>query len=272
MNLSQQNNDLAETMTKIRDNMSSIKNKILVMSGKGGVGKSTVAVNLATALAYNGYRTGLMDVDLHGPSVVKMVGLVNQPGTEGDRIVPPEAMPNLRVISLASFVDSNAPVIWRGPMKTSAIYQFLGDVAWGELDFLIIDAPPGTGDEPLTVLQTLPDIRPLMVTTPQQMASIDVVRALSFVKAMNKKTLGIVENMSYMKCPNCGEEIKLFGEGGGQKLAKEFEIPLLGNLPFDPQVVLNSDNGKTIMTSMRDTCLEKAYMELTAKVLAEMEA
>lgn len=267
-----QQNNLAETMVKIKNSMSTVKNKILVMSGKGGVGKSTVAVNIATALAYNGYKTGLMDVDLHGPSVVKMVGLVKQPDMIGEQIVPPESLPNLKVISLASFVDDNAPVIWRGPMKTSAIYQFLGDVAWGELDFLIIDAPPGTGDEPLTVIQTLPDVRPLMVTTPQQVASIDVIRALAFVKAMNKKTLGIVENMSYMICPKCGEELKIFGEGGGMKLSKEFDLPLLAELPFDPRVVSNSDEGKPIITSLRDSELEKAYMGLVARILEELEA
>lgn len=267
-----QDNKLAETMVKIKNSMSTVKNKILVMSGKGGVGKSTVAVNLATALAYNGYKTGLMDVDLHGPSVVKMIGLSKQPEMIDEHIIPPETLPNLKVISLASFVDSNAPVIWRGPMKTSAIYQFLGDVAWGELDFLIIDAPPGTGDEPLTVIQTLPDVRPLMVTTPQQVASIDVVRALGFVKAMNKKTLGIVENMSYMNCPKCGEVLRIFGEGGGKKLSEEFDLPLLAELPFDPRVVANSDEGKPIIISLRETDLEKAYMKLVERILKELEA
>ncbi|AKI97126.1 Mrp/NBP35 family ATP-binding protein [Kosmotoga pacifica] len=264
-------NNLAETMKKIRSNMSDIKHKILVMSGKGGVGKSTVATNLATALADEGYKTGILDIDLHGPNIVKMLGLKKKPVMVEEQIIPPEVFPNLKVISMASFLEEDRPVIWRGPLKTSAIYQFLGDVAWGELDFLIIDAPPGTGDESLTIMQTLPDVRPLMVTTPQEVAALDVKRALTFAKSLNKKTLGIVENMSYLKCPKCGEEIKLFGEGAGERLSRESSVPLLAKIPFDPQVVSNADSGKTIITHMRNSELEQAYRALVKNIINVLE-
>lgn len=269
--MSQNPNNLAETLKKIRDNISGIKHKILVMSGKGGVGKSTVAVNLAAALADEGYKTGILDIDLHGPNIAKMLGLKEKPTVVEEQIFPPEVLPNLKVISMASFLEDDRPIIWRGPLKTSAIYQFLGDVAWGELDFLVIDAPPGTGDESLTILQTIPDVKPLMVTTPQEIAALDVKRALSFAKALNKKILGVVENMSYLKCPKCGEEIKLFGEGAGEKLSEDFSVPLLGKLPFDPQVVSNADNGKPIVTHMRNTELESAYRELVKNTLKFLE-
>lgn len=263
--------NLAETMKKVRENMSHIRHKILVMSGKGGVGKSTVAVNLAMALADEGFKTGLIDIDLHGPNVAKMVGLNKKPVVVEDQIVPMELLPNLKVVSLASFVEEDTPVIWRGPMKTSAIYQFLGDVAWGELDFLVIDAPPGTGDEPLTILQTVPDVRPVVVTTPQEVSALDVGRALRFVESMKKKLLGIVENMSYMICPHCGEKIELFGKGGGERLSKDFSVPLLGQIPFDPRVVSNSDKGATIVGHMRGSEVEKAFRELVKRVVEEME-
>ncbi|RLL87136.1 Mrp/NBP35 family ATP-binding protein [Mesotoga sp.] len=263
--------EMAEAMEKIRNNVKSIKHKILVMSGKGGVGKSTVAVNLALALADEGFRTGLMDIDLHGPNVARMVGLKKQPEVIENQIFPPEVLPNLKVISISSFVEDDAPVVWRGPMKTTAIYQFLGDVAWGELDFLIIDSPPGTGDEPLTALQTLSDIMALVVTTPQAVAVQDVKRAINLVKTMHRTPLGIVENMSYMKCPNCGEVIKLFGEGGGKDLENLFDIPLLGSLPFDPALVGFSDIGKSIVTHMRGSELEAAYRETVKEIVQRVK-
>ena len=259
--------EMAERMESIRENVKSIKNKILVMSGKGGVGKSTVAVNLALALADEGFKTGLMDIDLHGPNVARMVGLKKQPEVVEGQIFPPEVLPNLKVISISSFVEEDTPVIWRGPMKTTAIYQFLGDVAWGELDFLVIDSPPGTGDEPLTVLQTLPDIMALIVTTPQAVAVQDVKRAINLVETMHRNPLGIVENMSYMRCPHCGEITKLFGEGGGKNLETLFSIPLLGSLPFDPTLVGFSDNGKSVVTHMRGSELEVAYRSTVKEIV-----
>jgi len=259
--------EMAQTMMKIRDNTKTIKNKILVMSGKGGVGKSTVAVNLALALADEGFKTGLMDVDLHGPNVSRMVGLKKTPEVIEEQIFPPEVLPNLKVMSISSFIEEEAPVVWRGPMKTTAIYQFLGDVAWGELDFLVIDSPPGTGDEPLTILQTLPDVSALIVTTPQEVAIQDVKRAINLVKTMHRKALGLVENMSYMKCPGCGERINLFGQGGGERLSKSHSIPLLANLPFDPRLVGMADSGQGITTHLRGSELEEAYRNMVKSVL-----
>ncbi|WP_334103077.1 Mrp/NBP35 family ATP-binding protein [Mesotoga prima] len=263
--------EMAERMETIRDNVKSIKNKILVMSGKGGVGKTTVAVNLALALADEGFKTGLMDIDLHGPNVARMVGLKKQPEVVEGQIFPPEALPNLKVISISSFVEEDAPVIWRGPMKTTAIYQFLGDVMWGELDFLVIDSPPGTGDEPLTVLQTLTDLVAVVVTTPQAVAVQDVKRAINLVKTMHRDILGIVENMSYLRCPHCGEVIRLFGEGGGKDLENLFNIPLIGSLPFDPALVDFSDTGKSIVTNMRGSELENAYRETVREIVKRVK-
>jgi len=263
--------EMAQTMQKITDNVKTIKNKTLVMSGKGGVGKSTVAVNLALALADEGYKTGLMDIDLHGPNVSRMVGLKKSPQVVEEQIFPPEVLPNLKVMSISSFIEEDAPVVWRGPMKTTAIYQFLGDVIWGELDFLVIDSPPGTGDEPLTILQTLIDVGALIVTTPQEVAIQDVKRAINLVKTMHRKILGLVENMSYLTCPKCGERIDLFGSGGGKRLSESFSIPLLASLPFDPRLVGLADNGQGIVTHMRGSQLEKAYRSMIYNLLQRVK-
>ncbi|MFW6119345.1 MAG: Mrp/NBP35 family ATP-binding protein [Petrotogales bacterium] len=266
-----QNEKLEERMKKIKNNLKTIKHKLLVMSGKGGVGKSTVAVNLAVALADEGYDVGLLDIDLHGPNVAMMLGITDKPEVLEGQILPQEPLPGLKVISLANFIESNVPVIWRGPMKTSAIYQFLGDVAWGDLDFLVIDSPPGTGDESLTILQTIQDIKSILVTTPQDVSAGDVSRAFNFVKSLKKEVVGFVENMSYLRCPKCGEKILLFGKGGGDRLSKENDMPLLESLPFDPQVVVNADSGKGIVSHMRGTELEKSYRKLIKNILKTLE-
>ncbi|MFO7882977.1 MAG: Mrp/NBP35 family ATP-binding protein [Kosmotogaceae bacterium] len=266
-----QNEKLQERMKKIKENIKSIKHKLLVMSGKGGVGKSTVAVNLAVALADEGYNVGLLDIDLHGPNVAMMLDITGKPEVLEGQILPQEPLPNLKVVSLANFIEIDVPVIWRGPMKTSAIYQFLGDVAWGDLDFLVIDAPPGTGDESLTILQTIQDIKSILVTTPQNLSAGDVSRAFNFVRSLKKDVVGFVENMSYLRCPNCGEKILLFGQGAGDRLSKDYDIPLLESLPFDPQVVVNSDNGKGIVSHMRGSELEKSYRRLIKNIFDALE-
>lgn len=234
-----------EQTKKIQESLSLIKNKIIVMSGKGGVGKSSVAVNLAVSLAKRGFKTGLMDVDLHGPSVPKMTGLTDSVYVDNaGKILPLEYSENLKVISIESALDDiESAVIWRGPMKTSAINQFLSDVEWGELDYLVIDAPPGTGDEPLTVVQTIKDVKALIVTTPQDVALRDVRKSIDFCNKLNIKIVGILENMSAFVCPGCGLETAIFKKHGGNKIAEELKLKLLGNIPIMPEIVDYSDNG-----------------------------
>ncbi|MBW1708902.1 MAG: Mrp/NBP35 family ATP-binding protein [Deltaproteobacteria bacterium] len=247
---------------EIQNTLGRIKHKILVMSGKGGVGKSTVAVNLALNLADKGYKVGLMDVDLHGPSVPRILGLeATFPG--GDKPRPIPYSPYLAVISIEPLLpDKDKSVIWRGPLKIGVIRQFIADIEWDELDYLIIDSPPGTGDEPLTVAQTISDAHALLVTTPQELAVADVRKSLDFCRQVNMPILGVVENMSGMTCPHCGEKIEFLMSGGGLKMAKNFGVTFLGQIPFDPQIVQASENGKTFM---------KPYKEMTDAVLARIE-
>ena len=233
-------------------NLQSIKRTLLILSGKGGVGKSTVAVYLAAGLARRGLKVGLMDVDLHGPSIPTMLGLQGKAATSDGTMIEPalydvgggsEAEP-LRVISIAFFLKSrNDAVIWRGPMKTTAIKQFLGQVSWGALDYLIVDSPPGTGDEPLSVAQSIPGAQAVVVTTPQDISLSDVRRSIGFCNALKMKIVGVIENMSGLVCPHCGGRIDLFKMGGGRKMAGEMGVPFLGALPIDPSVVTAGDDG-----------------------------
>lgn len=249
--------------------MSNINHKIAVMSGKGGVGKSTIAVNLAMSFALKGYHTGLMDVDLHGPDVPHMLGVedaVLKSSPLG--LLPVKVRENLEVISIEFMLPSKgSPIIWRGPKKTGAIRQFLSDVSWGKLDILVIDNPPGTGDEPLTVLQS---IRPLdgvvMVTTPQAVAGEDVRKCVNMVKGLNIPVIGIIENMSGFKCPHCGEVINIFGEGEGHILAEELDIPFLGGLPLDIEVREKSDQGKPFILSNPESEISKKFLEIFANI------
>jgi len=239
--------DLEKT---IKETMSRIKNKIVVMSGKGGVGKSTVAVNLAVGLAIRGRKVGLLDADIHGPNVPKMLGIEDaELVATDDGMVPVKAAMGIGVISMAFLLrDRDEPVIWRGPMKMAAIKQFLGDVTWGELDYLVIDLPPGTGDEPLSIAQLIPDgAWAIVVTTPQEVALLDSRKSVNFAKALKMKTMGIVENMSGYICPKCGENIAFFKVGGGEKAAKDFGVPFLGAIPMEQDVVLHGDDGKPIV-------------------------
>jgi Mrp family chromosome partitioning ATPase len=231
---------------EIAARLSHIRNKILVMSGKGGVGKSSVAAYLAAALANRGYKVGLMDVDLHGPSIPRIVGLKGsvRPGEQERKFRPAQDIPNMEVISIEILMDDkDAPTIWRGPLKGGVIRQFIADIEWGDLDYLIIDSPPGTGDEPLTVAQTIPDARALIVTTPQEVSLADVRKAIHFCRQVHMEVLGLVENMSGLRCPHCGKVIDLFKTKGGAATAKKEHLRLLATLPIEPEVVQAGDAG-----------------------------
>ncbi len=236
---------MARQESAIKETLNHIRHKILVMSGKGGVGKSSVAACLALSLAGRGRRVGLLDVDLHGPSIPRLLGLQGQPGQDGgDKIVPVRHMPNLDVMSIETLMeDKDCPTIWRGPLKGSAIRQFIADIRWNDLDYLIIDSPPGTGDEPMTVAQTIPDAKALVVTTPQEISLADVRKSIQFCRMVKLDILGLVENMSGLACPHCGERIDLFGEHGGRDMAVRYGLRLLGSLPIDPAVVRGGDAG-----------------------------
>jgi len=255
--------------------MGHIRQKILVLSGKGGVGKSTVAVNLAMALAQSGKKVGLLDVDLHGPSVAKILGLDGQQlGIAADGGIEPLAYTaNLKVLSIAFMLASkNDAVVWRGPMKYNVIRQFLKDVVWGDLDYLIIDSPPGTGDEPLSVAQMVgKGAAAVVVTTPQDVAVADVRRSVSFCKMLELPVLGILENMSGMLCPHCGKVIDVFKTGGGEALAKEMAVPFLGRIPLDPTVVISGDSGSPFVDSMPDGGAAHAFASAVACILSGSE-
>jgi len=268
---------VAKTMQDLglKSTLSKIKHKILVMSGKGGVGKSTVATNLALGLAKKGYQVGLIDVDLHGPDICRMLGLKDKLFTEKEekpKLLPPMTYDdNLKVISLEYLMaDSDEAIIWRGPLKIQAIRQFIGDIDWGELDYLVIDAPPGTGDEPLSVAQTIKDVNALIVTTPQEIALADVRKSISFCRHVKIRILGIVENMSGFICPHCSEPVDIFGSGGGRRTALEFNLRFLGKVPMDPRVVTGGDAGKPYLSSGAGTVATKAFDEVLDNILKEL--
>ncbi|MEA1925064.1 MAG: Mrp/NBP35 family ATP-binding protein [Candidatus Altiarchaeota archaeon] len=252
--------------------MGDIDKKIMVMSGKGGVGKTTFAVNLAFALQMNGLRTGILDADLHGPNVPKMLGLDDVTlETKDDTIVPADIPVGLdrqlKVMSIAFLIRRDDPVIWRGPLKINALQQFLGKVEWGELDYLVIDLPPGTGDEPLSIAQLIPDIHgSVIVTTPQEVALADSRRSVNFSKKLGIKVLGIVENMSGFVCPKCGEKTDLFKTGGGEKAAKDLGVPFLGRIPIDPNIVQDSDVGKPFILSHKESDASRSIMDIIDKI------
>lgn len=260
----------AQQEVAIKRSLGKIKNKILVMSGKGGVGKSTVSVNLALGLANKGYKVGLMDVDLHGPDVIRMLdmkGSLEPPATK-DALVPPlKYNDNLKVVSLEYMMrDRDEAIIWRGPLKIQAIRQFVSDMDWGELDYLVIDAPPGTGDEPLSVAQTIPNVKAVVVTTPQKVALADVRKSINFCKTVKVEIAGIVENMSGFVCPHCHETVDIFKSGGGEGLARELELPFLGKIPMDPLVVMAGDDGTPYLSSDADSPATKAFAAVVKAV------
>jgi ATP-binding protein involved in chromosome partitioning len=257
--------------SKIKELKDHVKHFIAVLSGKGGVGKTTVSVNLATALAESGYNVGILDIDIHGPDIVRMLGGNAIPTVDEDeKIIPAEILPNLKALSISMMVEEGKPIIWRGPLKHSAIKQFLGDTKWGELDFMIFDLPPGTGDEALSLFQTLGQADGvIMVTTPQKVALDDVRRAIAFVEAMNQKVIGIVENMSYMKCKD--EVVHPFGKDGADILSQEYGIPVLGRIPMDPKALELLDEGKPITLYYRGSEIEKAFREFAENVAKVVE-
>lgn len=244
------------------------------MSGKGGVGKSTVSVNLALGLANKGFRVGLMDVDLHGPDICRMLNLTGSlvPPKDPDDLVP-TLMYNdkLKVVSLEYMMkDRDEAIIWRGPLKIQAIRQFVADMDWGELDYLIVDAPPGTGDEPLSVAQTIKGVHAVVVTTPQVVALADVRKSINFCKSVKLPILGVVENMSGFVCPNCNETVDIFSSGGGEKIARDFDLPFLGRVPMDPRVVIAGDTGVPYLSSNEETPATKAFSSVVEAVANRM--
>jgi Mrp family chromosome partitioning ATPase len=264
----------AEQDQMIAGNLSRIRRKILVMSGKGGVGKSTVAAYLALRLSDAGHRVGLMDVDLHGPSIPRLLNIqggldLGEPGV----VKPYRCSDTLAVVSVEMLMgDRDAAVIWRGPMKIGAIRQFISDVRWGDLDYLLVDAPPGTGDEPLTVAQNIPDAEALLVTTPQEISVADVRKSINFCREAGLRILGVVENMSAMSCPHCGEEILLFGEGGGEKMAHQMGVDLLARIPVDHRMVEAADQGRLgALLDQAELGLNQAYDQITQCLVEEKE-
>ena len=263
---------MAQQENAISRSLDKIKHKILVMSGKGGVGKSTVSVNLALALALakSGHQVGLMDVDIHGPDVVRMLNLKGslKPSETADGLIAPlQYNDNLKVVSLEYMMkDRDEAIIWRGPLKMQAIRQFVGDMDWGRLDYLIIDAPPGTGDEPLTVAQTIPLVKAVVVTTPQQVALADVRKSINFCKAVKMEIVGVVENMSGLVCPHCQEVIEVFKSGGGEQMARDFDLPFLGRIPMDPQVVTAGDDGVPYLATASDSPAAQAFANVVKAI------
>jgi len=250
INQDHQQTEQSENEQKLRERLKRIQNKLLIMSGKGGVGKSSVAAYLSLGLAGLGYKVGLLDVDLHGPSIPGILGVggMFKMDEESKCMVPREYNDHLGVVSIQCLLeDRDSAVIWRGPVKHGVIKQFIADVAWGDLDFLVIDSPPGTGDEPLSVAQTIPDAHAVIVTTPQEVALADVRKSINFCRKVNMPILGLVENMSGLICPHCNKEIPLFSKGGGSRTAIEMNIPFLGSLPFEPRVVEAGDQGKSLV-------------------------
>ena len=241
---------------RLVERMGMIKNKIVVLSGKGGVGKSTVAASLAISLAMKNKKVGLLDVDIHGPSVPRLLGLdQRQVSGRNDSILPVDFDRNLKVISIGFLMqDRDAAVIWRGPMKYGVIKQFLQDVEWGELDYLVVDSPPGTGDEPLSVCQLLDDPKgAVIVTTPQDLAILDVRKSMGFCRKLNLPVIGVIENMSGFVCPKCGEKTDIFRSGGAERMAEDMDAPFLGRIPVDPLMVSACDAGDLAGYSRSET-------------------
>lgn len=254
----------------IEDSLSKIGRKILVMSGKGGVGKSTVASYVALLLSAEGHKVGLLDVDLHGPTVPHLMNVQGGLDMPEEGVVRPYRFSDkLSIVSLEMLLgDKDTAVIWRGPLKISAIRQFISDIDWGDLDYLIVDSPPGTGDEPLTVAQTIPDAEALIVTTPQEVSLADVRKSINFCRQVKMKIIGVVENMNGFVCPHCGEKVSIFGSGGGKRMAAQMDVPLIGEIPLDTQMVEMGDKGR-LDSLMEKTDLEinKAYKKIIERIV-----
>lgn len=266
----EQQKQMIEQQLNLSRNLGQIKYKIAVMSGKGGVGKSTVAANIAEAFQKEGFTTGILDADIHGPNIPKMLGVEDQDImiNEERHMMPVEAPSGLKVMSMAFMLDSiDTPIIWRGPQKTGSIKQLIADVAWGPLDVLIIDNPPGTGDEPLTVLQTIPDIDAVvMVTTPNVVSQEDVLKCVKMVEMLNVENIGLVENMAYYECPHCNEKLHIFGKGDGKDFADEMEIAYLGDLPLTEKVSSSPNKGGVMVTIEPKSDVTKRFTEIVNEI------
>lgn len=253
-----------------RQQVPGIRNIVAVGAGKGGVGKSTTAVNVAVALARMGARVGLLDGDVYGPNVPQMLGATASPEVDAEkRIVPPEVQ-GIKVISMGMLVPPDQPLIWRGPMLHGAVQQFMRDVAWGELDYLVVDLPPGTGDVALSMAQSVPMAGAIVVTTPQGVSVSDVKKAVGMFRQLNIPVLGVVENMSYFVCGHCQERTEIFGNGGGRKMAEEMQIPFLGEVPIDTRVRSGGDEGLPIVSAAPDTPAAKAFTAVASQVAAQV--
>jgi ATP-binding protein involved in chromosome partitioning len=265
-----QNTAKTQGRDKMTDTLAHIRNKLLVMSGKGGVGKSSVSASMAICLAAKGLRVGLLDVDIHGPSLAGIMGIEGLLDVDAQkRVLPKSVSPRLSMISMQSLMpNADQAVIWRGPAKTGVIRQFIGDVLWGDLDYLVIDAPPGTGDEPLSVAQSVPDAKAIIVTTPQQVALGDVRKSINFCRAINLTILGLLENMGPFSCPCCAKNIELFKSGGGETTATQMEIPFLGTLPFDPDIVKACDSSLPAYLRTNATAFTQAVDTVVTKIMA----
>ena len=254
---------------EIRERLKGFKNKFLVMSGKGGVGKSTIAAYLAVGLARREYRVGLMDVDLHGPSIPRLLGLKGtiQSSAVSKKGIPLAYLPNMEVMSIESLLgDRDTATIWRGPLKIGVIKQFISDIEWSNSDYLIIDCPPGTGDEPLTIAQVIPDTKAIIVTTPQEISLADVRKSINFCRQVNMEVLGLIENMSGLLCPHCGKTIDLFKTDGGAATAKRAGLRLLGSLPLEPDIVLEGDSGSMAWMDRKDLPYTKSFTKIVDEV------
>ena len=263
--------EMVEQDQKVRERMNKIRHKIAVISGKGGVGKSTVTVNLAMAFAVHGHvnHVGILDADIHGPSVPKMLGIAGQRLQVGPLGAFPASGPlGIKVVSMDFLLpDENSPVIWRGPLKMTAIRQFLSDIAWGDLDVLLIDLPPGTGDEPLSVAQLLPEMDGVVIVTiPSEVSQIVVKKSAFFARQVGMPIIGIVENMSGFVCPKCGSKADIFQSGGGRKIAEELRIPFLGSIPIDQSVCQDADRGTPFILEHVDSPASKSFMEIVEKI------
>jgi len=260
-----------EQEKRLKDNLAKIQNKLIVMSGKGGVGKTTIAVNLAYGLAKKNKKVGILDVDIHGPNIAKMLGIEGQKFTGSELgIEPIEVLPNLKAVSLSFLLkNKDQPVIWRGPLKMITIKQFLADVNWGQLDYLIVDSPPGTGDEPLSICQLIPDINgAIVVTTPQEVAILDSRKSILFAKELKISFIGVIENMSGFICPHCKKEIELFGFGGGEKAAGNLGVSFLGRLPLEPEIIKLGDSGQPFIHFKKETQTAKTMDEIINKIVS----
>lgn len=264
-----------EEETRLHDTLAQIKHVIIVISGKGGVGKSTVSSNLALSLAMKGYETGLMDIDITGPNIPKMFNIEDEQlmANEQKQLIPIIVPPRLKVMSMAFLLPSkDVPVMWRGPIKMSAVQQFIEDVNWGKLDYLVIDMPPGTGDEALSIVQLIPKADGMVVvTTPQQVALLDSRKSVGFAAETKIPIIGIIENMSGFVCPHCGEVTDIFKTGGGEATAKEMNIQFLGKVPIEPEVVESGDSGVPIVLKNPDSASAKAFASIVDKIVKTVE-